>query len=260
MFLLALLLAHASGGALERYGKVIRVPFPNDEVMLGLGGLVYDPTTEFWTATAESISGSSVTAAYPEAATPRFYRFQLDFDTGTITYAKPAYVEVRSDGGFKLEDIAALPVPSSPSASSHNDTFWLVSESHSAYVPFLLDFFSPAHDINTYDRATFAHSRLVQVRAADGAIIREASLPLWMQWDQRYDWDWSQCTGTRVFQGLHALSIFTNDDGGYTLLTANQAALFQDGGTPNDWDGSHVRLLAFDIDKSSGAEIGRAHV
>ena len=58
----------------------------------------------------------------------------------------------------------------------------------------------------------------------DGAIIREASLPSWMQWDQRYDWDWSQCTGTRVFQGLHALSIFTNDNGGYTLLTANQAA------------------------------------
>ena len=149
--------------------------------------------------------------------------------------------------------MAALPVPSSPSAPSYNDTFWLVSESHSAYVPLLLDFFSPAHDIKTYDRASFAHSRLVQVRAADGAIIREASLPSWMQWDQRYDWDWSQCTGTRVFQGLHALSIFANDDGGYTLLTANQAALFQDGGTPNDWDGSHVRLLAFDIDESSGA-------
>ena len=86
MFLLALLLAHASGGALERYGKVIRVPFPNDEVMLGLGGLVYDPTTEFWTATAESISGSSVTTAYPEAATPRFYRFQLDFGKHRIEH------------------------------------------------------------------------------------------------------------------------------------------------------------------------------
>ena len=100
---------------------------------------------------------------------------------------------------------------------------------------------------------TYETSRLVRVDGITGAIVETASVPDFAQWDGTYDWDALQCVGDRPFQGLHAISIIptSSADGNgetqkeHVMIIGIQAALYQDGPTANEFDGSATRLLYY---------------
>jgi hypothetical protein len=48
-----------SASPLEPVGKPIRLPFPNDQSILGVGGLGYDSRHDLWSASSENIASAS---------------------------------------------------------------------------------------------------------------------------------------------------------------------------------------------------------
>jgi len=229
--------------AFQPYGRPITIRFPNDQTLLGLSGLSYDGASQTWTAPAESIQGLELDDRWPLASVPRLYRLRLDFAAGTAAFASPAAVQVQPGQGLKLEDIAA---------AGADGSFWVVSEANSHLVQtqqYLSKDFATAPDINTYDPATFAPSKLLRVRASDGAVLESAAVPSWVQWDGRHSWASSECTGSRPFQGLHALSVVPSGlgNGSGTLVVGMQSALYQDGRTPSEFEGSATRLLFYTL-------------
>jgi hypothetical protein len=63
-----------------------------------------------------------------------------------------------------------------------------------------------------------------------------------------------ECVGDRPFQGLHALTVTENGEGETTMIVGIQAALYQDGPTPTDFDGSATRILFFNVSSHNGGE------
>ena len=93
--------------SMHKIGQSIRLPFPNDQTILGIGGLAYDKYTNIWTAAAENIPGSPVSERYPISSIPRIYHLMLDFQTGSIVFVnKEGPILVTPGKGLKLEDIA----------------------------------------------------------------------------------------------------------------------------------------------------------
>ena len=46
----------AAPAALEQVGKALRLPFPNEQLILGVGGLGYNADADIWTASSENIA------------------------------------------------------------------------------------------------------------------------------------------------------------------------------------------------------------
>jgi len=82
----------------------------------------------------------------------------------------------------------------------------------------------------------------VYLVASNGLLLGEKSLPNFLVWDEVYNWDPSKCYGTRVLQGMHALTLLEElaEDSGRAsqLISASQSALYQDGATPIILDGN----------------------
>jgi len=199
---------------------------------------------------------------------------------------------------------------SSPQAS--NREFWIVSESNSITAE-TNSYFSKRHgqpDLNTFKPNSLEHSRMVRV-SSTGELLEEIQLPPWMYWDGVFHWDPMKCYGTRVYKGLHDLTVWEvgradylrpeggvvdddvggddgdgddgddgdDDDGDDSsvsnigerrrlddlddaavvhdnttqLITINQCALYQDGGEPNLFDGSHLRIMFWDVHPKNNA-------
>lgn len=238
--------------SMQKIGQSIRLPFPNDQTILGVGGLTYDKDTNIWTASSENIPGSIVSEKYPISSIPRIYHMMLDFQTGSIVFVNnEGPILINPMEGLKIEDIAMA--SKTFGNDSNEKEFWLVSEANSHLVKtstfFSKDFGAP--DLSTYDPDTFVTSRLVRVDGNTGVILEEAHIPDFAQWDQHHDWDGTKCLGDRPFQGLHALTITpSSEEGKYDdlMYVGIQSALYQDGPTPNDFQGSATRILVYGLD------------
>ena len=238
--------------SMHKIGQSIRLPFPNDQTILGVGGLTYDKYTNIWTASAENIPGSPVSERYPISSIPRIYHLMLDFQTGSIVFVnKEGPILVTPGKGLKIEDIAMA--SKTFGNNSNEKQFWLVSEANSHLVKtttfFSKDFGAP--DLSTYDPETFVTSRLVRVDGNTGVIMEEAHIPEFAQWDQNYDWDATKCVGDRPFQGFHAVTITPSIKGEKyddLMFVGIQSALYQDGPTPSDFQGSATRILVYGLD------------
>ena len=188
----------SAGSAIEAIGKTIELPFPNPQLILGVGGLTYHSEIDTWTATSALYPGSSLDEKYPGATTPRFYHMKLDFDAPSIEFVSDP-IPVRdfdigssASSSLKLEDAAAFPEPALSSTSSPLEKdLWLASEGNSyltsTNVFFSKDFGSP--DLNTFDPDTYSVSRLFRVDAISGNILEDAIIPPFAQWDGHYDWE-----------------------------------------------------------------------
>lgn len=256
----------ASATILQRYGKKVTLPFPNEPSILGVGGLSYNRDSDTWTASSENIVGSSIEDEFPITSLPRIYHMKLDFETGTVDFPEGTTpILVDPTDGLKLEDLDLAPLSQ---ASESNETtksardFWVVSEAHSDLVN-TIQFFSKdfgAPDLSTYDPESFTTSRLVRIDGTSGAIVETAIVPDFAQWEpQVYDWDSKMCRGDRPFQGLHAISIVptteqANASAPYTMVVGIQAALYQDGPTPTTFDGSATRILMYDLGEETATD------
>jgi hypothetical protein len=234
-------------------GYAITLPFPNSLSILGVGGLAYDGDEEVWTVCADYSVGSSVGEAYPEAALPRLFHMKLDFESSSVDFVGNGAVFVSPPEGLKVEDIAF--VSAGTATLGQEDTLsrdtWLVSEANSNLVKthaFLSKDYGPP-DLNSFDPETFATSRLLRVDSATGTVLEEASVPAFAQWNREYNWDSNNCVGDRPFQGFHALSIASSPDPAYDhlMFVGSQAALFQDGTSPTEFEGSATRVLVYGL-------------
>jgi len=52
-------LRSSEASPLEPIGKPIQLPFPNDQIILGVGGLGYHNVQDVWTACSENIASAS---------------------------------------------------------------------------------------------------------------------------------------------------------------------------------------------------------
>ena len=72
-----------------------------------------------------------------------------------------------------------------------------------------------------------------------------------MLWDEVFDWDMEKCYGNRVLKGLHSLTLYTPTEeenlNSTQLVMMNQIALYQDGPEPTIFEGSHVRIMFWDV-------------
>jgi len=231
---------------MESIGKSIHLPFPNDQTILGIGGLSYDKDTQIWSAPSENIPGYSLDDQFPLVSVPRIYNMKLDFDEGSIEFVGVTFVE--PPDGLKLEGIATR--TTAGEGASSNKEFWLVSETNSRLVKtaafFSKDFGAP--DLSTFDPETLAPSRLLKVDGRTGAILEEANIPDFASWDRNHSWDYTQCVGDRPFQGMHAITIVPSD-GEYddNIIVGFQSALYQDGPTSSDFQNSATRFLVFGL-------------
>jgi len=229
--------------ALREYGQKITLGFPNEHNIMGIGGLSYDPASQVWSAVAEEMRGTEASMAHPATADPRLYSLKLDFDSGSLAVAEPPVVRLRPGAGLKLEDIAG-PNP--------DGSFWVVSEANShlrAVSQLVSKNLLAAPDLSTFDPDTFENSRLVRVRAEDGTVLEDVMLPDFVRWDARFSWDPYECVGNRPFQGFHGASaLLASAPGGQrTLVVGIQSALYQDGPSPTEFEGSRTRLLFYDL-------------
>ena len=113
---------------MKQVGMPIKLPFPNNQSILGVGGLVYDDDNKIWTASAENLVGSEVDEQFPLASVPRIYHMVLDFDTGSITFVNSGGpIIISPANGLKIEDIALSQTRKVNKNS--NRQYWLVSES-----------------------------------------------------------------------------------------------------------------------------------
>ena len=259
----------------DQIGRTISLPFPNKQQILGVSGLAHHKDfPDLWTGVSENIpgSGNDLEDRYPLTSLPRLHHMKLDFDKGTVEFLNDYQTIIDHADGLKIEDMALVPPSTDVTA---NDSFangqwfhdltqqdaWLVSEANSRLVEtnqFLSkDFGAP--DLSSFDSETFTTSRLVRVDIATGEILEEADIPDFAQWDQSYDWESTMCIGDRPFQGLHALSIVPvpsdSDDEStefdYIMFVGIQAALFQDGSTPTEFQGSATRVLVYGLTKNN---------
>mmetsp|Transcript_41428 Transcript_41428/g.42195 ORF Transcript_41428/g.42195 Transcript_41428/m.42195 type:complete len:304 (+) Transcript_41428:281-1192(+) len=241
---------------LEQVGKKIFLPFPNDHRIIGIGGLGYDSVNDYWSAASENIaSATSDQDDDKDLSLPRIYHMILDFQEGTIDFILDEPIVVQPKEYLKLEDLAIV--------SNHfittdllDQDIWLASESHSHEARTSIFFakdFGPT-DLTSFDRETFASSRLVRINGATGAILEEAPLPEYASWDMEYEWESTQCIGERPFAGLHALSIVQpsgenkyKDTYDKLMFAAYQTALYQDGSSPTEFTESATRILLFGL-------------
>ena len=259
--IIALLVSCGACSPLEETGKSISLPYPNDQQILGVGGLSYDKESDTWTVSAENIVGSPIDNSFPNASRPRLYQLTLNFEDGSIGFEHPNPTFVSPSSGIKIEDLDQAP---NSDASNESKSIWLASESNSHQLKtfFYLSKDFGAPDLSSFDPNTFSTSRLMRVDAASGEILEEATVPDFAQWDMQYDWDCKSCVGDRPFQGLHALSIIpsTNSSYNYTMIVATQTALYQDGSPPDEFSGSATRILFYGIDTHSVVKVNESDV
>ena len=118
---------------MKQVGMPIKLPFPNNQSILGVGGLEYDNDNNIWTASAENLVGLEVDEKFPLASVPRIYHMLLEFDTGSITFANGSEpIIISPANGLKIEDITLSQTRKVNKNS--NRQFWLVSESNSHLV------------------------------------------------------------------------------------------------------------------------------
>ncbi len=238
-----------SPSPLQLYGVPITIPFPNSETLLGLGGIAYNEREDIWTCSAENIVGTSQDAEYSLASKPRLYHLRLNFTQGIFKHDRNLTM-INPGDGLKLEDLDKIVMDK----NSNETFFWLASEANSDLIKtskyLSKDFGSP--DLSSFDPESFFTSRLVRVNE-DGRILEEAIVPDFAQWDLRYDWDSNECIGDRPFQGFHALTITPQNASTSRMLVGMQAALYQDGPTPNRFSGSSTRILHYSIDHNIDA-------
>ena len=114
---------------MESVRQIIHLNFPNDQIILGVGGLVYDKDTNIWTASSENIPGSPVDEEFPLASSPRIYPMMLDFQAGRIEFVNNGAILVEPSYGLNIEDIYMA--PSCDKLTSSENQLWLVSEAYS---------------------------------------------------------------------------------------------------------------------------------
>lgn len=105
-------------------------------------------------------------------------------------------------------------------------------------------------DLNTFVPGSRRDSRFIRV-SSTGKLLEEIQLPQWMLWDEVFDWDMEKCYGNRVLKGLHSLTRYEPKEGesakSTQLIMMNQIALYQDGPEPTVFEGSHVRIMFWDV-------------
>lgn len=238
----------------EQIGTAIKMPFPNQQAILGVGGLTYHRDIDIWTASSENIIGTKLDIKYPVASVPRLYHMKLDFNASTVEFLFDEPVFIEPSDGLKIEDMDSLPVQIGIDPLERD--IWLVSEANSKLsttnIFLSKDFGSP--DLNTFDPDTFSTSRLIRVDSVTGVVYEEAVVPSFAQWDRTYDWESMNCVGDRPFQGLHALSIIPSLSGSvhnYTMFVGIQTALYQDGDSPTEFSDSATRILVYGVNASA---------
>ena len=184
----------------------------------------------------------------------------LDFERGTVEFINDYQAIAEPSNGLKIEDNALIPNHANETTFTHGDQLfydlaqddaWLVSEANSRLVKTnaFLSKGSRALDLSFFDPGTFSTSRLIRVDLSTGAVLEEAEVPHFAQWDQTYDWESTMCTSDRPFQGLHALSIIPSTDVhqvyDHQMFVGMQSALYQDGSTPKDFMGNATRVLVY---------------
>mmetsp|Transcript_6881 Transcript_6881/g.15208 ORF Transcript_6881/g.15208 Transcript_6881/m.15208 type:complete len:1147 (+) Transcript_6881:201-3641(+) len=258
-----------------------------DEDPWEFGGVIYDSVRQEWRGVNES-SIMSTFRTHWDVTTD--WTINEEVNVGGIPVGKidvfEAYTmklstyketgeELKSEGiemvpMCKSRSSAAINNSTSNSTSNSNGNsyqpeFWVCSESNSktkkTSTYFTKRFGQP--DINTYVADSLRPSRLVRV-SSTGEVLEEIPLPEFMLWDGVFHWDPMQCYGTRVYQGLHDLSVVAvpaatgaastassneadHEDIEHYLVGMNQIALYQDGGLPTVFEGSHVRLLFWKV-------------
>lgn len=108
-------------------------------------------------------------------------------------------------------------------------------------------------DLNTFVPGSRRDSRFIRV-SATGELLEEIELPRWMLWDEVFDWNMENCHGNRVLKGLHSLTLYEPREdeeflnGTRQLFMMNQISLYQDGPEPTPFDGSHVRIMCWNVE------------
>jgi len=237
---------------LDPIGNVIKLPFPNDQSILGVGGLAYDSRENLWSASCENIASASHINNDSDVtiSLPRLYHMNLNFEDASIEFLTDEPIIVQPSTGLKLEGLAIVP-NQTRSINPIEKDIWLVSESHSYLAKtskFLSKDYGPT-DLTSFDPETFSSSRLVRVDGSSGEILEEVTLPSNVLWDLEYDWESANCIGERPFAGLHALSIVPSFDTEFTniMFVAYQTALYQDGNSPTDFSNSATRILVYGL-------------
>ena len=172
------------------------------------------------------------------------HALDIDWTTGEVTKSKctnPS-VPMQLDGHlFKGEGILA---------QNTDGTLWVFSENSTPYqrltnfLKKLLSATTQDWDINSFDRTRKSRDRLIKVRPATGEIVQDFQLPEYLHWDGVYDWEASQCRGTRNLQGLHGGGM-TPDRHVAALMT--QTSLYQDSNLATRSTPASVRIFVYAV-------------
>ncbi len=242
---------------------------PNDYGFYGIGGINYDKSQNLWVGIHEGNPGAGL---QKKIESPRMYTFQPNWVLEGAKKEKSdgndieviLSEEINPPDGLKCEGIAKVPSSSQCDANATDffldPEYWVISESNSntelTKSYFTKRFGHP--DLNTYVPGTLRDSRFIRV-SSTGNILEEIELPPWMLWDGKFNWDPWKCYGTRVLKGLHAMTLYdlnntANDDAvTHQLIMMSQTALYQDGPEPTIFDGSHMRIMYWDVKSHSDA-------
>jgi len=210
--------------ALESVESMIKLPFPNSQMILEVGGISYNENIDERTVCSESIIGTEPNND-AMLSLPRLYHMKLDFTSGSVSFFTNEAVTVNPFDALKQGDIATV----------HNTA--------------LSGIFCFNPDMAGFGRPTFSTSRLIRVDTRTSGILEKAAVPNFSKRDKTYNWDESQCIGDRPFQGAHAISLisFTNRSFDYNLIVGFQSALFQNGSVPIGFTSSSTRVLVYGI-------------
>lgn len=231
----------------------------DDHMPTEIGGVFYDEATKLWHGINEGSPGKPATIDVFQANWEPYE--SLYSPLGTVNVVKTG--DIQEDEGYKTEGIERVPTCSG-SSSLGEMGYFVASESNSDTIE-TSSYFSKRYgspDLNTFVPDSLRPSRLLRVLTVDETgtnnIVQEFDLPDWLTWSGQYHWDARKCYGTRVYKGLHDLTIVhSTDEYGnkkIQLISINQIALYQDGQEPTLFDGSHIRIMVFDVETKEAEE------
>jgi len=204
-----------------------------------VGGLIYDESTDLWHGIIED--------GYVAVMKANWKPYENEDSTqGTVDTLQVNEILFRE--GLKAEGIERVPSCATSSLFLSDPEYWVVSESFSE-TKVTSSYFSKRHgqpDLNTFEPGSFRDSHLMRV-SSTGEVLEEVHLPEWLMWDGTYDWDPRRCHGTRVWKGLHDLGFLPADKDNDVPASL---ATYQDGPEPTMFEGSHVRIMLWDVTTS----------
>lgn len=230
---------------------------PNVWLFYQIGGITYDKSTDLWIGVSEGNLGVGNDLPVGD---PIIFTFKVDWELyegedsprGSITIVDSSVIKPRD--GLKCEGIVAVPCADGVTNSTD---YWIVSESNSN-TELTASYFSKnfGHpDLNTFVPGSFENSKFVRV-GANGEVKEDIDLPEWIISDGAYQWDPLKCYGNRVLKGLHSLTLLEPPEGDLQtpsqLIMAPQLALYQDGAEPTLFEGSHIRIMYWNVLNNGG--------